>query len=311
MDCEKALRKRLGKSKGFPGAQPVNVSPQSKLKNYYISNKFDGERFIIFGCDGASWKMDRKCEITQVPFDVSEKDIFDVEKVGKNYYILDYLSLNKKTPFSKRKEIFENIHAKYYSSSPLKLKLFLDTSQESLDPLKEELARVHKAHRSEFEGYIFTKKSLGIVFGTCKFIMKWKPFELNTVDFYYSKKQIFIGGDRGLTFVSKIKIIEPEVLEKLRDSDIIECYPKVSRGQIIWKFYRFRKDKNYPNFITVYYNILETLNNFKDIKEYLIEPKSSERISPVPIKPKKLRPKKQEVADEYLSLLRELENAQK
>lgn len=254
------IKNTTGKKKGYPGAQPSNLNLKYKYnwKDWFISNKFDGERILLFGYENKSFSLNRKNELSTVNFFIRNGDIFDTEKVNNNYYILDFIAENGKLldiPFYKRIDAFKKIPS--YSKSNLKSKLFLDFKKENKIKLESELKKIH----TKFEGYIFTFKRTKITFNTTKNILKWKPLELNTVDFLYLDGKLFVGDNKGLKQVGILLPTETEIPE----SSIIECTCVLNGNDIYWNFFRFRNDKLKPNFITVYYNTLNTISNFKEL----------------------------------------------
>jgi len=255
------IKNLTGKKKGYPGAQPSNLNLNYKYswKDWYISNKFDGERILLFGYQNKSYSINRKNELSTVNFFIRNGDVFDTEKVNNNYYILDFIAENEKLldiPFYKRIRLFLEILS--YKNSNLKSKLFLNFNSQEKLKLDLELKKVH----SVFEGYIFTFKRTKITFSTTKNILKWKPLEMNTIDFLYNKGKLFVGAKKGLEYISVLLPTEIEI----PDNSIIECIPILNGPKIYWSFFRFRNDKLKPNFITVYNNTIDTILNFKELQ---------------------------------------------
>ena len=202
--------------------------------------------------------MNRKGEFLETNVFIRDGDVFDTEKVGENYFVLDFIIENEKIleiPFYKRIRLFLSI--KTYSKSNLLPKLFLDFKKENEKVLEKE----RKKWKQPFEGYIFTTKTMPVVFNTTNDIMKWKPLELNTVDFLYKDEKLYVGGKSGL--LEKDTLLPTDTIVK--NGQIIECKPFINSGKLYWVFFRFRNDKSKPNYITVYNSTLKTIKNFKEL----------------------------------------------
>lgn len=262
-DANSYIRKVTGKNKGYPGAQPIVLDPKKSynFSTFYIANKFDGERMLVFGWNNKSYQMDRKGTIQQILFFVRNGDVFDTEKVNQDYYILDFIAENEKVldlPFYKRIRLFLSI--KSYSKSNLKPKLFLDFKKQNEKILEKE----RKKLKQPFEGYIFTVKTTPVTFITTSDILKWKPLELNTVDFLYKDGKLFVGTKNGLVERGKFIGTGTGNDVKIENGQIIECKPGLFKDT--WEFFRFRNDKTKPNFITVYNSTFKTIQNFKPLE---------------------------------------------
>ncbi|KAG5873922.1 hypothetical protein JTB14_030347 [Gonioctena quinquepunctata] len=276
------------RSKGFPGSQPVSMDMSNMTllhqKPYRVSWKADGMRYMllidgedevfffdrdhnIFRVDGLRFvhRKDAQRHLKNTLLDgemvidkVNGEDIprflaydiivFETQKVGKmpfypvrlqcleneiirpRYFAMENGFINKASePFSVRKKDFWPI-----------------TQAASL--LGEKFA---KTLSHEPDGLIFQPSKEPYTAGRCDDVLKWKPLDMNSVDFrlkivkeegegIVSKKvcHLFVG--QMTTCFAKMKYTKS--LKDL-DNKIVEC--KVEDNQ--WKFMRERTDKSFPN----------------------------------------------------------------
>ena len=223
-------------------------------KDWYITNKLDGERFILY----SDKLLNRKGEIIKTDIvELPKNEVYDVEKVGNKLYVIDYLT-DLQSRFMDRIKKGKKV-AKEHKLN-LYFKHFLPATSNNLIKLQKEFEKFD----SEFEGYILVKKTDTVKIGTTNSIIKWKPLNLNTVDFLYKRGSIYILGEKGL-----IKIGDLNNNIAIKENSIIEMKPYLQGSLIKWEFMRYREDKNKPNFVTTYKSTVKNIINFKDINFYL------------------------------------------
>ncbi|KAJ3043073.1 Dcp1p-Dcp2p decapping enzyme complex alpha subunit [Rhizophlyctis rosea] len=129
------------------------------------------------------------------------------------------------------------------------------------------------------DGIIFTSSVAPYTMGTCNKMqvhrcflegLKWKAKEDNTVDFKVTvegsprRYRIWLSGDRHSDVDKGILQLDPETEKKWGsiqvEGRIIECNWNPNWPNK-WQFVRFRDDKNTANFVGVYDNIMETIEN--------------------------------------------------
>ncbi|KAJ8966402.1 hypothetical protein NQ317_009634 [Molorchus minor] len=276
------------KNKGFPGSQPVSMDVKNinllHQKPYRISWKADGMRYMML-IDGEDevYFFDRDHNVFQVNglrF-VHRKDnrrhlkdtLLDGEMVidkvdGKaipRYLVYDIIKFEKldvgKMPFyPTRLQCIENeiIKARYMAMEhglinkalepfSIRKKDFWEITQ-AASLLGEKFA---KALSHEPDGLIFQPSKEPYNAGRCDDVLKWKPLDMNSVDFRLkiakSGGEGIISEKVGLLYVgqSDVPFGRLKYTKALKDLDnkIIEC--KYENGQ--WKFMRERMDKSYPN----------------------------------------------------------------
>ncbi|KAJ8917449.1 hypothetical protein NQ315_005496 [Exocentrus adspersus] len=276
------------KSKGFPGCQPVSMDMNNiKLlhqKPYRVSWKADGMRYMML-IDGEDevYFFDRDHNIFRVDgvrF-VHRKDInkhlkntlldgeMVIDKVNGEeiprylaYDIVKFegLDVGKMPFFPNRLHCLENeiIKPRYAAMEKglinkslepfsVRMKGFWHVTQ-AASLLGEKFA---KTLSHEPDGLIFQPSKDPYVAGRCDDVLKWKPLNMNSVDF-----RLKIVKEEGAGIVSRkvgylyvgqldapfAKMKYTKAMKDL-DNKIIEC--KFEDNQ--WKFMRERTDKSYPN----------------------------------------------------------------
>ncbi|KAK7091176.1 mRNA-capping enzyme-like [Littorina saxatilis] len=272
---------------GFPGSQPVSMDIQNleflKQKPYMVSWKADGTRYIML-IDGKDqvYMIDRDNAVFHVPGlefpkrkdlnahiqdtlvdgemildKVDEKDVprflvydiikFEGQEVGKTDFHRRLLCIDKEIVGPRNAKMQQGLLDRSTQAFSVRLKPFWDvtTSQKLLDG--EFASQV--SH--EVDGLIFQPVPDPYLCGRCKATLKWKPPDLNSVDFRLKirkEKQLgMLPETKGYLFVGSYDppFSEIKVTKELRELDnkIIEC----SWDGKGWKFMRQRTDKSFPN----------------------------------------------------------------
>ncbi|ESO99998.1 hypothetical protein LOTGIDRAFT_213204 [Lottia gigantea] len=307
------------KKNGFPGSQPVSMDIQNlnflRQKPYKVSWKADGTRYMtLIDGRGEVYMIDRDNAVFQVANldfpkrkDLSAhiRDTFvDGEMIldmvdGKSvprYLIYDILRFEGqevgKTDFDRRllciqKEIIGPRHAKIQQgmldknieSFSVRSKPFWDVtiSQKLLE------GKFSKEVSHEVDGLIFQPASDPYKAGRCDDVLKWKPPELNSVDFRLKiVKENKVGclpETKGYLFVGGLEPAfgEIKVNKELRqlDNKIIEC---MWDGKY-WKYMRQRTDKSFPNSFNTAKGVCGSIRN-PVTKEILFQTINNERWMP-------------------------------
>ncbi|KAI3383163.1 hypothetical protein SNEBB_002338 [Seison nebaliae] len=180
-------------------------------------------------------------------------DIIDAEIISPRAMAFNNRTLDRqKEVFGVRKKLFKDLHgAKEFSSKEFQKELCHET-----------------------DGLVFQPVNDPYTPGRCLAQLKWKPPELNTVDFLFKieKGQAAIGKlaktEYNLYLVQKGVFQKCERLagtkEELRalhqhNGKIIEC--SVEDIKSGWRFLRVRTDKSYPNAIETATNVLSSVMN--------------------------------------------------
>jgi len=285
------------KGNKFPGAQPVSMTRENirflREKNYMVSWKADGTRYLmailgsgqvfcidrdnaVFQINGLTFprRKDIRGHITDTLID-GEMVLDDVNGVKTpRFLIYDVIQFGRhpvgQCPLKRRIECIDNelikprneaikqgLINKQREPFSVRLKPFFDivASAHLLEEDGTFLSQV--AH--ETDGLIFQPASATDVYkaGRNDDILKWKPPELNSIDFKLKIQKgvqhtgmlpqtialLYVGGKD--TPYDKMKFTR-----ELRsyDNKIIEC--KYDFKNRTWAFMRERKDKSFPNYVT-------------------------------------------------------------
>eukprot|EP00794_Sanderia_malayensis_P011972 gene11972-13209_t len=284
----------------FPGCQPVSMDRNNisylAQKPYKVSWKADGTRYLMlimgqgetylfdrdnsgFSAPGLTFPQRKNLDghITDTLVDgelVMDKEgdnfhprflIYDIirfqgQEVGKTDLDRRFLCIDKEIigprnqlaqegklnkinePFSIRRKDFYNLEHAQWIMDKLYPKILHETDGLILQPLKDPY-----------------------VCGQCQFVLKWKPTEINSVDFQLQIKTVKQEGclpeKVGALFVQSLDVpfatirVTPEL--KHYDKRIIEC----SWTGKEWKFMRLREDKSFPNAYKTALSVCESIKN--------------------------------------------------
>ncbi|KAJ8952496.1 hypothetical protein NQ318_003292 [Aromia moschata] len=290
------------RSTGFPGSQPVSMDLNNLTllhqKPYRISWKADGMRYMML-IDGEDevYFFDRDHNVFQVNgvrF-VHRKDIrrhlkntlldgeMVIDKVdGKDiprYLAYDIIKFEGadvgKMPFyPTRLQCLENeIIRPRYAAMEHGL---INKALEPFSVRKKDFWDITQAHcllgekfaktlSHEPDGLIFQPSKEPYTAGRCDDVLKWKPLDMNSVDF---RLKIVKEGGRGIVsekvcylYVGQMdqpfgKMKYTKALKDL-DNKIVEC--KYENHQ--WKYMRERTDKSYPNSYNTARAVFESIQN--------------------------------------------------
>ena len=160
-------------------SQVISMTPNdiSKLEgNYAVSEKADGERFLIWIDTNGCYSIDKAMNIKRIERlgkGGDNKILVDSEKVGDKYYLFDCLIWNgndiRKDGFKERYEQLSKIEG-----WSVKKFCFVDVRK-----CAKQMWNNREQYPYELDGLIFTP--LGVDYNQSS--IKWKPAEMQTVDF--------------------------------------------------------------------------------------------------------------------------------
>lgn len=281
--------------KKFIGSHPVSFSREhfAESQDYLVCEKSDGVRYLLFlpeipnirgvnECQG--FLIDRKNLFWKInvliPASILKgHSLFDVELVldhetDRRLLVFDTLFIN--SICFMHNNYWERLQSAWYNlvypiresgikskrSIDIYLKDFFRTSD--VDFLWH---RVCEKLPHKCDGLIFTAVHADYIIGSNQNILKWKPNDLNTVDFYI--KQTAQGVYYLCTFSGKTheKFDEMLVSEMpgLAEGMIVECY----RDQNKWRVYKVRSDKNTENTTETARRVLKSIEDNVSIDEII------------------------------------------
>lgn len=204
--------------------------------------------------------------------------MWDERKGEMVYYIFDGLMFNAKNICSmdlngrlqviqndiisplERRDKSEGKKTVYEAAFPFKMKMKQMWKPYGLQELFE---RVIPAQGHENDGLIFTPVKDAYMAGTCHRLLKWKPSEMNSIDFLIrikeKKAEAKDSGTEGELWIASqgrchyYCDFDPKLDETLQSTDIRSLDDKIAEFRLNpnhpnkWTFMRFRPDKRLPN----------------------------------------------------------------
>jgi len=200
---------------GFPGSQPVSFEARHLIdlqrEDYFVCEKSDGVRYLMFATQTpkgpATFLLDRNRSWFFIPhllFPLRGKDneyhnetlmdgelVLDVDEQKNKtlrFLIFDLMIVNTQSvtqrTFSSRlgmlqQEVIQPFNLSPKKSAPFKVELKKMERSYGLGLVLDQITRLKHAS----DGVIFSPVKLPYTPGTCEKLLKWKPAELNTVDF--------------------------------------------------------------------------------------------------------------------------------
>ncbi|XP_061397952.1 mRNA-capping enzyme [Musca vetustissima] len=316
-DLQQMVQDMCGwKKSGFPGCQPVSMDRQNMKRlqeiPYRVSWKADGTRYMMLvkGRDEIYF-IDRNNSVFQVENLTFVKYnnlhehlentlldgemvldkyngqitprylIYDIIKIGsrdigkENFYPNRLQCIDMEVIMPRHKAIEKGIINRPSEPFSLRKKDFWDIRQ-SASLLGEKFA---KSLCHEPDGLIFQPSEQPYTAGVCPDVFKWKPLDMNSVDFrlkvhtesgagILTRKvcYLYVGGHdppfAQMPFTKTIKAMN-------LDNKIVEC---TINGQGQWELMRERTDKTMPNSYNTAMSVIESIRNpvTKDILLHFI-----------------------------------------
>ena len=261
----------------FPGPQPISIERKHFrhfARNEYLAcEKTDGLRiaFVCVEIEGTkccvlvnrSMKMEH-VKIKSIPSKAYKGTILDGEMVynkkdGKRMFMIYDAAIiagemlrrsNLTTRLSAIDKFTRSVMKMKTDPFVMKLKTFY--------PMTDIRTLVHKVNIDDFDynndGLIFTPVAPGIQIGTHETMFKWKPKEMNTIDFSVRNRAdgtiaLYIQERGELIFSTLLKReqIDATWHKVLVDGTIVECRFLDTSWPNRWDPIGIRTDKTYPN----------------------------------------------------------------
>ena len=270
----------------FPGPQPISIERKhfQTLKNdlYVVCEKTDGVRHALV-CTMFKGKkvcalLNRALEVKPIqinfPKNACNGTVLDGELVDGTFMVYDAMMVSGESVLKLNfLERLEKIS--YFISGILKLKK---------DPLKIKLKKffVKNDIQELNDGYIPTLsyKTDGLVFtpinepiklGTHESMFKWKPRDMNTIDF-----QLKWRGDKWGLYIQDrgVLVFQSELPPSpgnpwLAEDNILECQYMIDDKIPWWRPVGIRTDKKHPNNRRTFYRTLVNIREDIQIDEFI------------------------------------------
>ena len=264
----------------FPGPQPVSIERKHfsilKRNKYMVCEKTDGVRtallaFTFSGTKKVTLLINRALRMTYIsinlPKSAHQGTLLDCELIDKTLLVYDgtWVSGNdiKSKNLAERFEVIDMFVKGILrlAKDPVLIKL---KKMVPLGELDNYYRNVIPTLPYKTDGLIFTPVDEPVKLGTHNTMFKWKPRDLNTIDFqvkwHGSKCALYIQDKGKLVYESEIKNTEPYA-DMLGEDTIVECMYVSNEYPMWWKPIGVRADKTYPNSRFTFYR---TLVNIKE-----------------------------------------------
>jgi len=272
----------------FPGPQPISIERRhfQTLQNgkYVVCEKTDGVRHALICLTYEGKKLaffiNRALKLTPVklafPKKAYEGTLIDGELVDNKLFMVydgmmiyneNIMNLNFEERIQKTDMFIKGIMKLKKDKVQIKIKNFFSTNN-----IKSFFETYIPTITYKTDGLVFTPVNEPIRVGTHETMFKWKPRDLNTIDFQVKRRGQTSWGlyiqDRGvLIFQSQV---EGEENEWLKEDNILECQYMIDCEPAWWKPIGIRTDKHHPNNRRTYYrtmvNVRENIQEQEFIK---------------------------------------------
>lgn len=251
----------------FPGSLCVSLErkdiPTVRNKPYWVCEKSDGTRFLLvvlkFKETNLVALLGRRADdayaikLQKVPRDLYKGTVLDGEMVlDKQTHRWTFLAFDalfvagrdaRERSFSERYldlcAAMTHYEPHERDSIALKVKAFYPVArlQECMDPRRDPVRE-----RFGWDGLVFTPENQRVVAGRNFDMFKWKPVDSITVDFCVHQDGLtLLANDRG-GMVPVGRLDAPGGVP----GSIVEC-TLLNAHDAVWRVYRVRSDKTYPN----------------------------------------------------------------
>lgn len=276
----------------FIGAQPETLHKHhlSKVKkNYSITEKFDGERFILFISDNSQvYFFDRRMRIKKTGLENSKDkgSILDVELVNDTIFVFDIMYYkgndlrgNEKYNLSERLKLCKSIVENFNKINCI---FHVETKKYVFNNFDDFFGKFNLDQKNNDiprDGIIFTPINEAYpVKQKWQNLLKWKPSNLNSIDFLVEKNNskkdlwnLFVGSENEENIIFEpfpvMTILDYTHLYLNKNSvNILEC---------VWNYetleffpIRSRLDKVKPNFKTIAMDVWQSIQNPVEISDF-------------------------------------------
>jgi hypothetical protein len=246
----------ITKKSKFFGVQPMTLSDEkfNKKEKYALTKKLDGLRYNLICYNKQLYSISSKLIVSPVPYSCDIKnEILDIEYYKNYYHIFDLIDADPKSKVNlqmrmeKASKLLQNIKPMFKDVPQIVIKdyYFSNKLEDLYSKFKETTSNLDS---KIYDGLILVKSQENYINSAP---LKWKPVEMNTIDFLLKKKSnlqfdLYVGDKEGL-FLFTTTTVSKKDYDTYKDDDIVEFSYKNES----WVPLKLRSDKLKPNFITV------------------------------------------------------------
>jgi len=261
----------------FPGPQPVSIErkhfPILRRNEYLVCEKSDGVRHLLIAVMYGDKKMciimNRANDMYLVPLNLPRVaysgTVFDGELVQDSLLLVYDAVCVAGTPVSTLTLIQRMEHANSIIKNILRLK----TDKITIRCKTFYNLRNFESFQREFlptlsyktDGLVFTPLHEPIRVGTHETMFKWKPRDLNTIDFQVKGNRLYLQEKGRLVYEGDLRT-RPEWIT---EDCIVECQYSGEH----WVPHNLRTDKTHPNNRRTFYRTLQNIKEDIQISEFL------------------------------------------
>ena len=269
----------------FPGPQPISIErkhfPILKKGTYVVCEKSDGVRHLLvsllFGDKKMCVLVNRAFSIYIVPLNLPkvayQGTILDGELVDETLLVYDAVCVSGTDV--KKCNLFERLKgADSVVSGILRMKTDpISITIKTFYSLKDfkTFQDVLPTLKYKVDGLVFTPVNEPIRIGTHDTMFKWKPRDLNTIDFQAKKWGnrwgLYVSEKGRLIFESELSL--EQTPDWITEDCIVECQYMCDEEPRWWKPVGLRTDKKHPNNRMTFYRTLVNIRENIQISEYL------------------------------------------
>lgn len=298
-------------AKNFPGSQPVSLdeSKYNQLKDpaYRATYKSDGIRYLLLCFEGDCYIVNRKYECRKIKLrlvdwngqplrrtlldgelvEEPEGDLINLKYLAYDIVEFEELNLTNNDWDTRMDYVTKGVivfrerdkltNPSLYENEDLDITTKL---QWKLTDLKDLRYYTEHTVKHETDGIIFTPLTMPYINGQCNEILKWKPINLNSVDFkaFWRNENLYLcitlsqqtpqKNENEDIAISILKGSNVEYMKSLDGKVVEACYDKGRTNA--WYPLRIRTDKTTPNNYLPFVSIFDSIDHNLDY-DHLIE----------------------------------------
>lgn len=283
----------------FPGPQPVSIErrhfPVLSRARYLVCEKTDGERHMLVALriegNPKCFLVNRRFEMKEIRLNLPKKaydgTILDGELYENTLMVYDAVIVSGHSVYaanlldrlSTSTKLLKSII--YMKTDPYRLKM---KTFYPLEEFKTFLDEYLPSVNQKTDGIVLTPIDEPVRIGTHETMFKWKPREMNTVDFLVKREpsrenpmckagqltwRLYVQEKGKHYFESEIPPQRWTETTPLEDGGIYECEYVHWEDPMWWRPLKKREDKTHPNNRRTFYRTIVNIKEDIKIEEFL------------------------------------------